>query len=353
MKDKLRLLTIGIVLCCAACFAEDTAVDYERLFAECTGLADVSAAADRFVSTCNDAAAIAFLQTKADDPNSAKLALVSLAKIAAGDQSAKGVLYDYIYGKQPSAVVMLAYLEPQGCRDLAEPLLVQDGPVEIRAAAAEMLGAAGDTAALEMLKNLREPEKNWIVKKSIELAIRDLQHKLANVPVIEQGKWSQDSLLLWRTLKTTVDMSRRTDLVFVKAGAALYGQDKRFAREFLEYRLNCEDLLAVALIGLQKESWAVEGLRRHSQLTGSLGDFSRSALMKIGSDEAVRALHESIIPDGSNRANVHTIMLLELHGGGQSAEFLKKLADDERFSKRHRDYMTVAARNIERRLARQ
>jgi len=58
MKDRLSLLIMCIASCCAACLAKDTPVSCEQLFAECLKNGDLSAAADRFVSTCNDVASL-------------------------------------------------------------------------------------------------------------------------------------------------------------------------------------------------------------------------------------------------------------------------------------------------------
>jgi hypothetical protein len=278
--------------------------------------------------------------------------MISLAKLATSSQTASSVLYDSINARNGQGVEAIGYLEPEACRALAEPLMKQEGNVRVRRDAAEILGAAGDAAILDMLKVLRSAEKSRMVQRALDSAIAKLQYKAANVPLAEQQGWSEEDLLLWRTLRETPDSSRRGDVVYAKAAASLKAQGRRISRSVLEYKVISKDLTGIALIGLQREAWAVDELRKYSPLRGSLGDFTRATLMNIGTPEAIAALHDSLQPDGSRRANIHIITMLGLRGGRQSAEFFKTLAQNEEFLAIDRKAMAVAARNIEKRLAR-
>jgi len=354
MSMKLKLGIVNVLVCCAFCHAQDTTIDYAHIFADCMKNKDMSAASDTFVATCNDAEAVAFLQGRIGDPNSSKLAMIGLAKLARTSQTATDILYDTIYARNGSGIEVLGYLEPDACGTLAEPLLTQAGALEVRKPAAEVLGAAGNAATVERLKAVRSTtgEKSRL-RKAIDSAIAKLQYKLANVPLTEQQKWAQEDLLLWRTLRETPDISRSSSEVYGKAAMAVKEQGKQISRSLLEYKVVSGDIMGIALVGAQREAWAVDELRRYAQLGSILGDFSRAALMRIGTAEATAALHESLVPNGSNRANVQIIMMLELKGGRESAELFKALAQHEEYSERHRKYMVVAAKTIERRLARQ
>jgi hypothetical protein len=127
-------------------------------------------------------------------------------------------------------------------------------------------------------------------------------------------------------------------------------QGRHFLREYLEYKLNIGDILAVEIIGNQREVWAVEGLKRYAAGKGTLPDSARGALAMIGTNEAIRALEESLIPGGHSRANTQLVMLLQLHGDKASSEFLKKLSLDERFGERERAYFDYASKTIEKRI---
>ena len=354
MSTELRLVVISVLICCTFCYAQETTVDCSRLFDEHMKNKDLSAAADQFISSCNDAEAIAFLQGRIGDPNSSKLAMISLAKLAPTSQAAKDVLYDSIYAGNGSGMEALGYLEPDMCGILAKPLLIQSGVLEVRKPAAEILGATGDATTVEMLKTARYTtgEKSRL-RRAIDSAITKLQYKLASVPFEEQHKWSREDLLLWRILRETPDLSRIGSAVYGEAAMAVKEQGRRISRSLLEYKVISEDLMGIALVGAQREAWAVEQLAGYATRGDNVGDFSRTALMNIGTPEAVAALQNSLLPDGSNRANVNIIMMLSLMGGREFAAFLKTLAQNDKFSEKDRRRMNTAVRVIEHRLARQ
>ena len=83
-------------------------------------------------------------------------------------------------------------------------------------------------------------------------------------------------------------------------------------------------------------------LKNHAKLRGALGDVWRVALARVGTHEALRVLEESLVAGRYSRANTHLVMLLELHGDKASADFLKKLSSDERFSGRQRSAFNAA-----------
>ena len=68
-------------------------------------------------------------------------------------------------------------------------------------------------------------------------------------------------------------------------------------------------------------------------------------------NKGLYALEDSLIPGSHSRANKHLMMILELHGDQESAEFLRNLSADERFSQRERAYMKAASKFIEKRIS--
>jgi len=353
MKNGIKMIVIGIFICCTLSYAQDTGIDCAQLFDECVKEKNLSVAADRFINLYNDADSIVFLHSKIEDPNSSKLAMISLAKLAVNKQSARDILYDSIYTKNGQGIEAIGYLEPVACRTLVEPLLERQDNVEVRKDATEILGAVGDVGTLNVLEALRLSEKSRMVQRAINSAIEILQYKVTNVPLEEQKKWSQEDLMLWRTLKETPDISRSGVAVYGKAAMAIKEQGKQISRNLLEYKVASGDLMGIALVGAQRETWAVRQLESFATRGDSVGDFSRTALMNIGTLEAIAALQNSLLPNGSNRANVNIIMMLSLMGGHDSADYLDKLAQDEEFSEKDRRRMTTAVRMIKQRLSRQ
>ena len=128
-------------------------------------------------------------------------------------------------------------------------------------------------------------------------------------------------------------------------------QGQRFPRDYLEYKLSSDDILVVGIIGMQREAWAVPALKKYATFKSLLGDFARGALARIATNEALRAIEDSIVPGGHSRANRHLVRLLRRHGDQASAELLRQLSSDERFSEGERISIIRAYEIILKRLA--
>ncbi len=350
-----------VLLCFAVCYSQDIASDFAQALEMVPQQAkwpsgimlyDVQSAADSFISKYSGTEAVEFLKSKIEDPNSRKLALLSLAKLAASNEAAESAIYDVVHSRsrfRRDAITAIAYLAADNGRRIAQNLLSQPGSRKVRKPAVDMLVRLGDPNTLQMLKQMLPQEKNSFVKKALESAIPQLQYRLAQVPATEQAEWVQQEILCWRTSRETrADLSGRA---YHRAAETLSLQGWQFRREYLEYKLNRGDLVGIAIIGNQKETWAIEGLKSYATLNIFLGDVARTGLGKIGTSEALRALEVSLVPGGYNHANMHIMRILEHDGDKVSAEFMKKLSLDERFSERRRTYFKRAYKAIEMRLS--
>jgi len=142
INKKVLLVTAIVLINSVVCYSQDIFSDFDQALAmvpekpgwphRITYYYDVENAANSFVSKHSDTAAVEFLQTKIQDPNSKKLALLSLAKLAATNQTAENALYQIIYEKDRRAMITIAYLDPNDGRAIAETLLVSPGPWEVR-----------------------------------------------------------------------------------------------------------------------------------------------------------------------------------------------------------------------------
>lgn len=315
---------------------------------------DMVQVANDLISKYNDDTAAGFLQNKLEDPNSRKLALLSLAKLTVSNKAAENAMYDAIYVKkadvQKDAVTAIAYMDFRNARSFCETLLRKAGTWKVRKPAVEILVALGDQDTLKLFEEMQLYENNSFVRKAIESAIPQLQYRLTQVPPDKQIEWVENEVLCWRTLRE-IPVPLSGVGVNYRAAETLQMQGKHFARDYLEYKLNCRDLLGIAIIGNQKEAWAVPILGKHAVLGDSLGDFSRSALAKIRTSEALRALENAILPGGNSRANTQLLISLQQYGDDYTIEFMENLSKDERFSERERDALIYAYKIIESRLS--
>jgi len=292
INKKLLLVTAIVLISSAVCYSQDIFSDFDQALAMVpkqpnwpSGIMyyDMQDAANNFISKHSSTVAVEFLQTKIQDPNSKKLALLSLAKLAATNQTAENALYQIIYEKDRRAMITVAYLDPNDGRRIAETLFLNPGPAGLRKAAANMLVGFVNQNTLEMLRQMKPDEKNSVVKKALQSAIPRLEYRLTKVAPEKQAQWSRQEILSWRTLRET-PLPRPVGGENYLAAKTLHMQGWRFSRDFLEYKLNSRDLLGIAIIGYQKEAWAIEELRNYAALKGSLGDFARSALAKIATE---------------------------------------------------------------------
>ena len=199
---------------------------------------------------------------------------------------------------------------------------------------------------------MQPEEKDLDVKKHLESAIANLEYRLTEVPPDQQAEWARQETLYWRTLYES-PRSRKVHSEEGLAAQTLYMQGWRFSRAFLEYKLESDSILAVGIIGMQRETWAVPRLAKYATWKGISGDFARGGLARIGTDESLQVIEDSIVPGGHSRANRHLVGLLRRHGDQASAELLRQLSSDQRFSEAERLAITRAYEIIENRLARQ
>jgi len=363
VRKRLFPVVAAVLLSSAVCHSQDIGSDFQQalnmipkdpIWPSGIMYYDMQEAADAFVSKYSGAPAIGFLQARVQDPNADKLALLCLAKLAATDSKAEEALYEAIYAKdpyfQPSAVTVIGYLEPDHGRRVAEKFLNRPGSTIVRCAVADLLGGLGDQNTLEVLKQMQPGEEDHCVEEHIESAIANLEYRLTEVPPAQQAEWARYETLYWRTLHES-PRSRKVHSEKGLAAQTLYMQGWRFSRGFLEYKLESDSILAVGIIGMQREPWAVPQLKEHATLKDSLGDFARGGLARIATDEALRALESSIIPGGHSRANYHLVILLTRYGDKDSAEFMENLSVDQRFSEDERASFEHAYNIMEKRLA--
>ena|GEM_PF-3628293 len=108
LRNRRLLSTIVLsALWCSACWPQDIASDFQQAFQtvrqKAGGLRvflsfhDVNEAATGFVAVHSGTAAAEFLQSRVADPDTGKLALLCLAKLAAANKAAEDALVSLIY----------------------------------------------------------------------------------------------------------------------------------------------------------------------------------------------------------------------------------------------------------------
>lgn len=356
-------VTVIILFCQMISFSQNINLDFEQSIAkhrkepgkrQMMMSDDMQNSAEMFVNKHTGPKTIEFLKTKIQNPRTRKPALLSLVKLKAADVLSEIVLTPELYEKYGTETfVAIAYLPPDMANRIAEELVRRPGLWRARNHAVGMLSGIGDEDTLSMLKKivaeeeLRPPK----FKKRIEAGIKNIEYRLTKVEPGKREQWAKLEILCWRTMGET-PVPRLIGGEYYRAAEILREQGHRFPREFLEYKLSSGDKLGIAIIGEQKEAWAVKSLKNHAQrFQDPVGSFARNSLAKIGTREALDALGTSLQP-GSNPVNSEIIRLLQWYGDRDSAKFLLQLHGDTRFSEKERTNMKIAAEDIQHRLDR-
>ena len=360
---KSFLCVVIILLFSSICYPQDLASDFQQALNTVpehpkwpSGImyCDMQGAADSFIDKHKDAATLEFLRAKLEgDLRPTKLALLSLAKLAASEPAADDILRDIIQGQprfSQDALTAIAYLDPADARRIAEGLLASTDSRRLRRTLIGALVGLGNSDTLKMLEQVRASESHSLVRKALELAIDQLKHRLTEVPHDRQTEWAQQEILCWRTVRES-PRSRAAHTEQLRAAGTLYLQGWRFPRDFLEYKLSVGDILGILIIGNQREEWAVEGLKRYAALSDLLDSYAQNSLGQIGTSEALRVLESLVTPGMFHTTNTHVFRLLGSYGDRASGEYLTTLLEDERFTDRERILINRACEIIEYRLS--
>jgi len=362
INKKLLLVTAIVLINSVVCYSQDIVSDFDQALAMVpeyplwpSGIMyyDMQDAANSFISKHNDISTVEFLKAKIEDPNSRKLALLSLAKLAASEPVAERTLQEIIHGQprfRREALTAIAYLQPADGRRIAAGLLARTDSWRLRIAIIEAMVGLGDQHTLEVLKQMRGTEHQGLVKRALESAIDQIGHRLTQVPHDRQVKWAEQEVLCWRTVRES-PRSRAPHTEQLLAAETLYLQGRRLPRDFLECKLNAGNILGILIIGNQREAWAIESLKRYAALSDFLGSFARNSLGQIGTSEALRALEALVVPGMYHTTNTHVFRLLGSYGDRRAAEYLRTLSEDERFTEREHILINRAYEVIERRLS--
>ena len=357
------ILSISSVLFSNHCYAAaEIGSDFDRVLAATPKrqgwsgevmFNDLKESAHALVTEYPGETMVPFLKARIINPAERKIAMLGLAKLATTDTSAKDALNELIYTRQYQirwdALTAITYLPQEDALLMTKTLLAEPGPWEVRKRAAEMLVGLGDDSTLTFLTDIYKTEDNRIVKSAIESAIAHLEYRLENAPAEMRQIWAQHEIACWRTLQEA-PCSRKTGSENVPAAQALLDQGWEFPREYLQYKIVSCDSLAVVVVGLRKEAWAIQFLKSHAGKPDTLGDFARLSLVSIGSVEALRALEDLLAPDIHKRAFTQIMTAMRNHGDEVSIESVEKLSNDKRFSDDERNSLKITYEIIKKRL---
>ncbi len=303
IRTRLPVTMAVLLVCYASGITQDMQSDFDRTREKRTHvrvlvLSDFHEAAKAFVAQHHTTETIDFLVREAQKPANRKFALLCLAELSMVMPAAQEALLEQASRPQGKEVVLVAsYLPMDQTYILLRRLLTQPITPPTEESALELLGAIGDQDIAQWLRE----RKSTRSQAALEAAIQEIDQRTQEVAPERIRQRVLQERLYWRVMEETA-LPYRSSLIHDKLAAeAVQRQQERFTPEFLRDKLQKKDPLAVRLVGIQGEGWAIGSLRDLATDTGDMGMRARGALGQIGSRQALSVLEELLHPEQAQR----------------------------------------------------
>jgi hypothetical protein len=198
-----------------------------------------------------------------------------------------------------------------------------------------LLAAVGDNESFILLDKLSKTyENNKMVSSPIKNAAISLKHCLYNVNKDDLYLWRKQEFAYWIAI---VDLPNFTveSSSYREASRRLLANNQQFTFDFLKFKLELDQPLAVILMATLNDLRAAESLKPYVQKHNMIGTLARISLMEMKSPEACRVLETGI--NSSDPFIVKdTLKILPYCGDEQTIKLLKELgvkdSDEEKRS---------------------
>lgn len=275
----------------------------------------------------------------------AGLTLVALAANSAALDALRRGLASEDPVEARTSLIAVGYLPVPQALVLARQVVTEDGDGGVRAAAAVLLSAIGDSSTLALLKSLAANDVNELLQRALLHAIPALERKLS-LSSSDQLRWTDDGIVYWRSSQQTPNDANPAAAKLILA-EGLSAKGRKFFLPFLCQQLLAADELAALLIGFQGDTAGIACLSPYAGVPGSFGDAVRDALSRLRGPAALRAMEAGLRPRSTaNRALAEALGRL---GDTASLVRLDRLARDTNYDATIRAAFAEAVQKIKRR----
>ncbi len=258
-----------------------------------------------------------------------RLAWVVLANLADREDARNVILCRAIEGDK-TAILAISFMPPVAREDTAAEVVVRCGNTGGMADAIELLGCIGDNGTVEFLE-VAAKIPNEDVSLAAARALDCLKEKLRQAPTVQQV-WTMYELRYWRTVREIAGADLG-DADYDRVVEWLHEKNAKYPVQFLRCRINTGDPLAILLAGLQREKSLIDDLSAAAEAGNSRNrDMAFVSLARIGRWDAMAVLADQMKPDALED-NRNVAKVLASYGTDAAVELLKRLADDENYSR--------------------
>lgn len=274
---------------------------------------------------------IEFLKRKAqsNDINAIWISVLTLSKME--DPKAVNALEDLIlnhhnnYYSQKMAILALGTMPYDLIRPILHRLLVdKNEDISILMYCSGLLAAVGDNESIILLDKLsKKYEYDKLICNHIKSSAVSLKYCLRNINRNDISLWRKQELAYWIAIVDLPNFVVESSS-YQEASRRLVASNQKFTFEFLKFKLELDQPLAVILMSTINDSRAADSLKPYVQKNNMIGSLSRISLMEMKSSEACRVL-ETGINSSDPLVVKDTFKILPYCGDEQTMKLFKEL----------------------------
>ena len=208
-------------------------------------------------------------------------------------------------------------------------LALNPGPLEHRLAATVAMRWRGDLSDVQHLKEAAASTKDPLIKQHLQLAAEAIEYRLTQLPEgIAAAKWAVYQRSFWPEV-INPPQTRSIDMAYREAARRILEKGELpavFLRRFSDREIEGAQLVAVQIMGLQKQADEVHRFYNLAQRSDSLGKAGLNALIDVGNEVAVGLLGELLVKEGFVWPSMAVEGLVNI-GTAQAAEALERAAE--------------------------
>ena len=178
------------------------------------------------------------------------------------------------------------------------------------------------------LKEAAASTKDPLIKRHMQLAAEAIEFRLIQLPEgVTATEWAEYQSSFWPEVINPPQI-RSIDMAYREAARLILEKGELpavFLRYFGDREIEGAQLVAVQIMGLQKQADEVQRFYNLAQRSDSLGRAGLNALIDVGNEEAVRLLGGLLVKEGFAWPSIAVEGLVNI-GTVQAAEALERAA---------------------------
>jgi HEAT repeat protein len=208
-------------------------------------------------------------------------------------------------------------------------LALNPGPLEHRQAAAVAMRWRGGLSDVRHLKEAAASTKDPRIKRHLQLAAEAIEYRLTQLPEgIAATEWAVYQRSFWPDV-INPPQTRSIDMAYREAARRILEKGELpgiFLKRFSGKEIEGAQLVAVQIMGLQKQADEVHRFYSLAQRSNSLGRAGLNALIDVGNEEAIGLLGELLVKEDFSWPSIAVEGLVNI-GTAQAAEALERAAE--------------------------